>query len=260
MPLFGIENPMRPERWSFMHVSSKTRVRTIVRYACRSSASLLPGSCPLTPPSGSMTVRRGVAVMAAWRGQSTPTRDPTERTAASRLPLALPTPHGLGALRFPASPPRGAVARAPLDPGVAMRHASRSGRAWSLAAFGSLAIGPLTACGSGGLSDPVHVRFESEPNNTPVSADPLDTGQPGIGSLNGASEVDYWKVFLPGASTVTIELFATRMDQGDWDLQDCVPRLTLYDVDGTSKLLEHDFSGAFSAGWGWGKHDLDIPR
>jgi hypothetical protein len=30
-PLFGIEKPMRPERCSFMHVSSNARTRSIVR-------------------------------------------------------------------------------------------------------------------------------------------------------------------------------------------------------------------------------------
>lgn len=137
----------------------------------------------------------------------------------------------------------------------------RSSSAWLLATILAFTVVDLTSCDSAsGLHDPVHVVRETEPNDTPASADLLQIGQTGIGELNDASEVDYWKVFLPSETTATIELFAARFDQEDWDSQDCVARLTLYGEDGTSKLLEHDFSGVFSAGWSWGKHDLDIPR
>lgn len=83
----------------------------------------------------------------------------------------------------------------------------------------------------------------------------------GRGEVNAAGDTDYWKVDLVEGEVISVRMDAVQLDQEMWDLNFNVPRLTLFDTDGGSKLLEHDYGGNTSIeGWTWGKHDLDFPR
>jgi hypothetical protein len=120
----------------------------------------------------------------------------------------------------------------------------------------------LAGCGGGGGGGgQATVLMEMEGNNTSVTANALTVGASATGSLDAVGDIDYWSVPLVAGQNISIELLATRFDQGHWDdnVGKNLPRLTVWDVDGTTKLLEHDYSGNTSAGWGWGRHDLDIP-
>lgn len=119
-------------------------------------------------------------------------------------------------------------------------------------------LGALGACGGGG-GGAATVVAESGTNDSAASANPISVGRPASGSLDSTGDVDFWSVPLGAGQVVELELFATRLDQARWDTVVNAPRLTLYDTDGATKLLEHDLGGFTSAGWGWGMHDLDIP-
>src|SRR4029450_6590684 len=76
-----------------------------------------------------------------------------------------------------------------------------------------------------------------------------------------AGDVDCFAIQLAAGKIVRFELFGTRNDQGGWDGNTNIPRLTVLDTDANAnaKLLEHDYSGNFSDGWSHGFHDLDMP-
>jgi hypothetical protein len=115
------------------------------------------------------------------------------------------------------------------------------------------------ACSGGGGNGMPSILVESEPNDTPAEADALVLSRPGRGSLAAAGDVDCYSIALNAGRYLRVELFATRLDQETWDAAANVPRLELIAPDGTTKLLEHDAIGSVSAGWGWGRHDLDFP-
>ncbi len=120
----------------------------------------------------------------------------------------------------------------------------------------------LCACSDGGGSAGKRtVIQELEPNGSAQQARSLRAGRPGHGSLASIGDVDYWAAKLKQGSLVKLEVFGTRLDQATWDNRDNLPRLRVLDRDGTSVLLEHDFSGqvATAGAWGYGKHDLDVP-
>ncbi len=129
----------------------------------------------------------------------------------------------------------------------------------------------LSGCGGGGSSagggggggggGGAGALPETEPNNNSGNAVASTIGRDSTGSLDSTGDVDFWSVPLTAGQFITIELLGTRFDQGHWDdnLGKNLPRLTLFDVNGTSKLLEHDYSGNTSDGWDWGRHDLDFP-
>lgn len=123
----------------------------------------------------------------------------------------------------------------------------------------------LTACdsgGSGGHGIPsVTDEDETVANDTPATANALKLGTPVRGEVGTAGDVDCFAMQLSAGAIVKFELFGTRMDQGGWDGNTNVPRLTILDTDANTnaKLLEQDYSGNFSDGWSWGFHDLDIP-
>ncbi|HTF90194.1 MAG TPA: hypothetical protein VK843_17395 [Planctomycetota bacterium] len=146
-----------------------------------------------------------------------------------------------------------------------MRTRSRS----TLARLVTVSVLGLAACGGGGGGGSgggggggaLTVLVETEPNGSMANAMAMTLGRGASGSLDNTGDVDFWSIALTAGQIISIELLATRLDQTHWDdnLGKNLPRLTLFDVDGTSKLLEHDFSGNTSAGWDWGRHDLDIP-
>jgi len=122
----------------------------------------------------------------------------------------------------------------------------------------------LGACGGGGGGGGIpNVSSEDEttPNDTLAAANTLTIETPIRGDVSTAGDVDCFAIQLSAGRTVRFELFGTRLDQGNWDANGNVPRLTILDTDANSnaKLLEQDYSGNFSDGWGWGTHDLDIP-
>ncbi|MEQ1893501.1 MAG: hypothetical protein ABL998_13220, partial [Planctomycetota bacterium] len=109
--------------------------------------------------------------------------------------------------------------------------------------------------GGGGAA----VTLETAGNDTAAGASPLAVARPGSGSLDSTGDIDFWSLALSSGVTYELELLATRLDQVRWDTVVNAPRLTLFDTDGVTKLLEHDLGGFTSDGWGWGTHDLDIP-
>ncbi len=123
-----------------------------------------------------------------------------------------------------------------------------------LAAF----LGSCSNGGSGG-SSPSAVLAEVEPNETTADALAMTLDRPATGDLSTIGDADLWSVALASGEVVTIQLEATRFDQDAWEAANNVARLTVFDADGTTKLLEHDYTGNTSDGWSWGKHDLDIP-
>src|SRR5262245_44332593 len=100
---------------------------------------------------------------------------------------------------------------------------------------------------------------ETEPNDDSASANAGTIGTAMTGDVITAGDVDFFKYDLTASQVISVELRAARLDQTAWDAAGNVPRLTIYDTDGTSKLLEHDYTGNFSDGWSWGQEDLDIP-
>ncbi len=113
-------------------------------------------------------------------------------------------------------------------------------------------------CGGGGGGSAA-VVLETGGNDNAAGASPVSVGRPASGSLDSTGDVDFWSVSLSAGQAYELELLATRLDQVRWDTVVNAPRLTLFDMDGTSKLLEHDLGGFTSHGWGWGRHDLDFP-
>jgi hypothetical protein len=118
----------------------------------------------------------------------------------------------------------------------------------------------LAACGGGGGGGSPAVKVEVEPNDTSATATPLNIGVVGTGDVDAAGDLDFWAVHANANTFVKIEVFGTRMDHSTWDTNANVPNIVVYDTDGTTMLLEHDFSGFLPGGaWSWGEHDLDIP-
>ena len=113
--------------------------------------------------------------------------------------------------------------------------------------------------GGGGGNKKVVV--EVEPNDTSAEALALGDDVPGVGDVATAGDVDFWSAALQAGWVIQVEVLATRATQAEWDANDNIPRLTLYDTDGTTRLLEHDNSGntTTTGSWDWDKHDLDFP-
>jgi len=124
-----------------------------------------------------------------------------------------------------------------------------------------------SACGGGGGGSSgtgnslVAQEDETPPNETPATSNSLRLGTPLRGDLTTAGDVDCFALQLSAGAVVQFELFGTRTDQAAWGATTNVPRLTILDrtANLNAKLLEQDYSGRFSVGWGWGTHDLDIP-
>ena len=127
---------------------------------------------------------------------------------------------------------------------------------WLYAALPAALTAVLYSCsGGGGGGGPPAVTEEVEPNGTFAEATPLTINRAGHGVMTDAADVDFWSIDIADNTFVSIELFGTRMDQPAWDGSDSIPRITVYDTDGTTVLLNHDYTNI----WSWGKHDLDHP-
>ncbi len=138
----------------------------------------------------------------------------------------------------------------------------------SLASLGLLSAACDSSSGGGSrnsIGPPVAVTspvvHEVESNENSGEAGVLERGVGGAGEVAVPGDVDYWSATLTEDMIVSVELFATRLDQSGWDAGDTAPRLTLYDTDGLTRLLEHDYGGSATASgsWSWGKHDLGFP-
>lgn len=123
-----------------------------------------------------------------------------------------------------------------------------------------LLAGLLGGChhSSSGGGTVAAIVLEDGANDTAAQAQRFQLTQTAIGDVTVAGDIDYWKISLSNGQIIQVEIFGSRVDQATWDTANNVPRLTLYDEDGTSKLLEQDYSGNASDGWSWGKHDLDL--
>jgi hypothetical protein len=97
---------------------------------------------------------------------------------------------------------------------------------------------------------------EVEANGTFATATPLSATGAGQGSVGVAGDVDSWSFSATVNSTIRVELHATRRDQATWAAGPNLPRLTLFDVDGTTRLLDHDPTAET---WVHGGADLDFP-
>jgi len=116
----------------------------------------------------------------------------------------------------------------------------------------------FAACGGGGGGGPafgVLVVAEQEANETALTANALPEGRAGTGLIASPTDVDFWSFPAREGEFLTIELVATRLDQAGWDAACNVGRLTLWDTDGLTRLLEHNYIDA----WPLGRHDMDIP-
>ena len=109
--------------------------------------------------------------------------------------------------------------------------------------------------GGGGVSFGVIVVVEQEPNGNSLTANPLPEGRAATGLIAASTDIDFWSFPARAGEWLTIELVATRLDQEGWDDACNVGRLTLWDTDGVTRLLEHDFIDA----WPLGRPDMDIP-
>jgi hypothetical protein len=103
---------------------------------------------------------------------------------------------------------------------------------------------------------------ESEPNNTSGTADVLQDGLTGTGSL-GAGDVDYWTFAGTADDVIQIELFGTRRDFAAFEVAGSIPKLSVFGPNGTSFLVGHDVQSLpqvdLTTGWVGGQHDMDIP-
>ena len=124
----------------------------------------------------------------------------------------------------------------------------------------------LTACGSssGGTTSTVAnvAVLESEPNDSSMTATPLTQGQFGQGNVDIMGDVDYWAFDATAGQLISIELFAIRFDQATWATNNTIATLVLFDTDGVTRLLTHEYSANFSNGWTDGydeEHDFGIP-
>ncbi len=100
------------------------------------------------------------------------------------------------------------------------------------------------------------VQFESEPNDTTITANKITLGRPIQGEVSLVGDQDWFIVHLAAGRTFEVELFGTRYDQATWEAAGTVPRLAVFFPNGVSKLLEH----SFTSGWSFGAQDFDIPR
>ena len=101
---------------------------------------------------------------------------------------------------------------------------------------------------------------ESEPNDDPAEANLLWLDTVAYGSVVDQEDVDTFAIDMQVGEAIEIELFATRFDQATWAQNSNVPRLTVWDATGATKLVEHDYSGNFSVEpWYWSAPDFDLP-
>ncbi|MEW6071503.1 MAG: hypothetical protein AB1726_02765 [Planctomycetota bacterium] len=144
-----------------------------------------------------------------------------------------------------------------------MKHSSRQSILWRGLVASALSAALLAAChngggGGGGGGGFVATVFEDEPNDTAADAGAVELDQVGSGDVDTAGDVDFWSILLGAGQAIEIELYAVRTDQAAWDTAINVPRLTVYDTDGVTKMLEQDYGAYFSDGWSWGSQDIDI--
>ena len=129
---------------------------------------------------------------------------------------------------------------------------------WSYAVLpAALSVFLFSCSSSSGGGGPPAVTPEVEPNDVFTDADvaELKNNKAGSGSLSTETDIDFWSLKLTEGDVIEVELFATRLDQAAWDTGDSIPRITIYDTDGSTVLVHHDYTNL----WSWGKHDLDHP-
>lgn len=118
---------------------------------------------------------------------------------------------------------------------------------------GGAGVGCSGAGGAFGGAD-VKAVLELEPNDTFGAANvlPLAVNEGGQGTI-GAGDVDYWSFTGAQGDAISLCIHATRFAPSAWNVANTVPRITIFDTDGTTELLRTDLLQ-----WAAGRHDLDV--
>jgi hypothetical protein len=90
-------------------------------------------------------------------------------------------------------------------------------------------------------------------NDTAAGATPLPIGTAGVGTLDTATDVDYWSFSATAGDVISVELYGTRLSQASWNSSAAVPHLSIRDS-ADANLTRHD-----RGPWANGDHDLDVP-
>jgi len=98
----------------------------------------------------------------------------------------------------------------------------------------------LGACSSGSSGGGISSTAitESEPNDMTTQAKSLRVGEFGLGTVTDDTDTDFWKVNLSANQLITVEVFGNRLDQAGWSGNFNAARVTLFDTDGTTMLID----------------------
>jgi len=110
----------------------------------------------------------------------------------------------------------------------------------TLRALPFLALGVFASCNnssSGGGASALAI-VEAEPNNDATTANGLVVGETASGAVADSTDSDFWSVDLAAGELISIEAFASRLDQATWTTAGNSTKITIYDTDGTTVLLE----------------------
>lgn len=110
----------------------------------------------------------------------------------------------------------------------------------TLRALPLLALAAFASCNdssSGGGGSTLAIA-EVEPNNDSATANGLVVGESASGTVADSTDSDFWSVDLAAGELISIEAFASRFDQATWDAAGNSTKITIYDTDGTTVLLE----------------------
>ena len=141
---------------------------------------------------------------------------------------------------------------------------SQRSRRYGPALWGAALATCLGACswigldgGGGGGGNVVtnFTRLEQEPNDSGDTPNEIFAGYPVRGDLLRLGDVDWFVIRLFAGHTIRVELFATRLDQADWDAAGTVPRVTMAYPFSDVKVIEHSFTD----GWFHAAQDFEFP-
>lgn len=102
-----------------------------------------------------------------------------------------------------------------------------------------LALAAFASCNnssSGGSSQTAAIT-EVEPNNDATTANGLAVGETGSGAVADSTDSDFWSVDLAAGELISVEAFASRLDQDTWFTSGNSTLITIYDTDGTTVLV-----------------------
>jgi hypothetical protein len=119
-----------------------------------------------------------------------------------------------------------------------------------------LVLGVFAGCnnGSSGGGPSTTAIEEAEPNDDATTANGLVVGETASGNVADGTDSDFWSIDLAADELISIEAFANRLDQATWATAGNFTKITVYDTDGTTALLEQS---AEISDWG-NDQDTDI--